>query len=76
MFEQIIMNLDLNQAKSFLKSQNINLSDEEIKYMLPILKQHVYDLKDPRKRQSIINSLPPSYQAKVNQLLARYSNYL
>ena len=76
MLENLILNLDVNQAKSFLKSQNIHLSDDEIRYLLPILQKNVHNLKDPQKRQSIISTLPYSYQSKINELLSRYQNYL
>lgn len=76
MFENMILNLDVATAKNFLKSQNIHLSDDEIRYLLPILQRNVHDLKNPQKRQSIISTLPQSYQTKVMELLARYQNFL
>lgn len=76
MLENIIMNMDFNQAKQFLRNQNINLSDDEIRYLLPILQRNLHDLKDPKKRQSIMNTLPPNLQHKINDLMTKYAHFL
>ena len=73
MFEAFIKDLDFQRAKMLLNQYNISLTDDEIRYLLPILKQNASNLKDKQKRSALISTLPPSMQTKINQLLQRFS---
>ena len=73
MYEVFIQNLDFPKAKQLLQQNNIQLTDDELRYLLPILKQNPTILKDKQKRSALISTLPPSMQVKVNQLLQRFS---
>lgn len=73
MLENYIRNLDMNTLKTFIKKQNITATDEELQYVLNVIKTNSVQLLDPNKRQAIINSLPPNIQQKVILLMQRYS---
>lgn len=73
MLEAIIKDLDLPKAKLLMKQYNIQFTDDELRYLLPILKQNAAILNDKQKRSVLISTLPPSLQSKINQLLQRFS---
>lgn len=73
MLEAIIRDLDLPKAKMLAKQYNINFTDDELRYLLPILKQNAAIINDKQKRSALISTLPSSIQNKINQLLQRFS---
>lgn len=73
MLETFIRELDLPKAKMLLRQYNIDATDEEIRYLLPILKQNVHILPDKTKRSALIRTLPQPMQYKLNAILARFS---
>ena len=73
MLEAIIRDLDLPKAKMLARQYNINFTDDELRYLLPILKQNAAIINDKQKRSVLISTLPSSMQNKINQLLQRFS---
>lgn len=72
MLESFIHDLDFPRAKQLLRQYNIEATDDEIRYLLPILKQNASSLQDAQKRSALIRTLPLSLQMKINTLLQRF----
>ena len=73
MFDDYIKNLDFNTAKSFLKKYNIEATDEEIRYLLPIIKQNPDVLFNKQKRSALLKTLPVNLRNKIQTNLNKYS---
>lgn len=72
MLESFIRELDFPRAKQLLRQYNIEATDDEIRYLLPILKQNASSLQDAQKRSALIRTLPFLLQMKINTLLQRF----
>lgn len=73
MLEAFLRDLDFPRAKMLLKQYNIEATDEEIRYLLPILKQNANILNDKQKRSALIHTLPLPMQTKIQAILQRFS---
>ncbi|MBR3840940.1 MAG: hypothetical protein IKM20_07385 [Erysipelotrichales bacterium] len=73
MIDDYIRNLDFNTAKSFLRKYNIDATDEEIRYLLPILKKNPEVIYNKQKRSAILQTLPTNIRNKIQTNLNKYS---
>lgn len=73
MIENYIRNLDFNSAKAFLQKYHIETTDEEIRFLLPILKQHPEVIYDKQKRSAVLATLPTDMRNKIQMNLNKYS---
>ena len=73
MIDDYIRNLDFNTAKSFLRKYNIDATDEEIRYLLPILKKNPEVIYNKQKRSAVLQTLPTNIRNKIQTNLNKYS---
>ena len=73
MLDDYIRNLDFSSAKAFLKKYNIDATDEEIKYLLPILKKNPEVIYNKQKRSALLQTLPANLRNKIQTNLNKYS---
>ena len=73
MIDDYIRNLDFNTAKTFLRKYNIDATDEEIRYLLPILKKNPEVIYNKQKRSAILQTLPTNIRNKIQTNLNKYS---
>lgn len=71
--DEIIKNLDFNTAKNLLNKYHIQATDDEIRYLLPILKQNPDVIYNKQKRSAVLQSLPSNLRNKIQSLINQHS---